>query len=226
MRTVLCLFGSWIYLSGGAVGSFAQGSFQNGDFESPGLPVEFPLRALFSAGDTSITGWTTVPGTNGTYIGSVEYVRYPQDNHFVELGYYFGMNGLRQTFSTDPNQPYLVTFSLATDALNGPPAWLRVSAGGPVADYAALGSVGGMMQWQEQSFLFTSDASGSTTLTFYNGAGTIPVIDTIAVTPVPEPGTWALLGLGAFILVLAKHRRSVSITSPLATTRTRVISPR
>lgn len=159
---------------------------------------------------TSITGWTSALGYNGTYTGSVGYfAERSQDpgGHSVELGYYNGVNAIEQTFGIAPNQPYLVSFWLATDCCNGPPAVLRVSAGGASADYQAPPPTGDWfaMGWQQHSFMFTSDNTASTTLWFGNVSG-IVAIDAITVSPVPEPSTWAVFGLGALALLMARRR--------------------
>jgi len=152
-------------------------------------------------GSTFVEGWTAVRGTNGTFTQFVAYMRDDgnpfggrdsQDpgGYFVELGYFFGMNGIQQTFSTAPNQLYKVIFWAATDPFNGPPGQLHVSAGQFAGDFTAEGSSSFFMRWREHSFLFMSDASGLTTLTFQNGGGTLPCIDTISVhcaSIVPEP---------------------------------------
>jgi hypothetical protein len=208
MKTRLRFVGSWMLIAL-PVASFAQTEFQNGTFDLPGLPGN-EAQALFLSGSTFITGWTTVPGYTLTYRGSVEYLGdRSQDpgGYCVELGGYYGTNAIEQTFSTAPNQPYLVSFWLATDAYNGPPALHRVSAAGTSADYQAPPGTGdqGAMGWQPQSFAFTSDNSGSTTLWFGNLWG-VPAIDTIAVTAVPEPRTWALCGLGGLAILLGGKR--------------------
>ena len=189
MNTRLCLVEGWMLLALSAT-SFAQIGFQNGSFNSPGLPSGQPAQALDPSGSTFITGWTTVPGYNGTASGAVEYVgAWSQDpgGYCVELGYYSGVNAIKQTFSTTPSRPHLASFWLATDPFNGPPAILRVSAAGTSSDYQAPPGSGDSraMGWQQQSFVFTSDNTGSTTLWFGNVVG-IPAIDSITITEVPE----------------------------------------
>jgi len=209
MNTRLCLVGSWILIAL-PLTSQAQIGFQNGAFDSPGLTNGQPAVPLFPAGNNFITGWTTMTGYNGTYNGSVEYLAdRSQDSggYCVELGYYFGVNAIGQTFSTAPNQPYVVSFWLATDSYNGPPALLRVSAAGTSEDYQAPPGSGDQraMGWQPQSFAFTSDNSGSTTLWFGNLVG-IPAIDTVTVAAVPEPRIYALFLLGGLSIVLERRR--------------------
>jgi hypothetical protein len=177
--------------------SFSQGTFQNGSLDVPGVP-DGGLLALLS-GNTFINGWVTTAGFQGTFSGTVEYLSDRSQNpggSCVELGYYFGTNGLQQTFTTAPNQDYLVSFWLATDPYNGPAGILRVSAGGRSADFQAPGGTGDgqAMGWQQHQFAFTSDNTGLSTLWFGNLYG-ITAIDTISVTSVPEPGVGSLLGL-------------------------------
>src|SRR5678815_4722663 len=83
--------------------SFAQTGFQNGSFDLPGLTNGQPALAIEPSGSTFITGWTTVPGYDGTATGTVEYLGdRAQDpgGYCVELGYYFGVNAIEQTFAT------------------------------------------------------------------------------------------------------------------------------
>lgn len=205
---LLYLVGSLI-LFGSPVAS-AQVGFQNGTFDSPAIPSHVSVGNLWVPGDTSITGWTSALGYNGTYTGSVGYfAERSQDpgGHSVELGYYNGVNAIEQTFGIAPNQSYLVSFWLATDCCNGPPAVLRVSAGGASADYQAPPPTGDWfaMGWQQHSFMFTSDNTASTTLWFGNVSG-IVAIDAITVSPVPEPSAWAVFGLGALALLMARRR--------------------
>ncbi len=167
---------------------------------------------------TNGDNWNVVPGLNGTFSGFVYYFRDNPENavgngyrsqdpggYFVELGYFLGGNGIQQTFSTDPNQPYLVTFWLGSDVNYA--GQVHVSAGDSAADYSGPFHFPIRRTfWEEHSFSFTSDGSGMTTLTFQNPSGTIPALDTISIVPVPEPHVWALLGLGALLLV-SKGRR-------------------
>jgi len=180
----------------------------NGGFDSPG--GDQPAQGL-GVNSTFITGWLTVPGYDGTFTGAVEYFHdRSQDpgGYSVELGFYDGSTGLQQTFSTSLNQVYFVTFWLATDPFNGSsPGRLRVSAGGTSMDYTAPLPTGSAaaMGWQQRSFFFTSDGSGSTTLLFQNlpsPHGAWPAIDTISVTAVPEPSSLTLTLVGATVIGL------------------------
>jgi hypothetical protein len=192
-------------LTGWAVG--VEGSLINGDFNSLGLPPGQSAQAL-PVNSSFLTGWLTVPGIDGTYSGTVEYFHdRSQDpgGYSVELGFYDGASGLQQTFNTTASQSYVVTFWLATDPFNGTaPGRLRVSAGGTSADFTAPLPTGSStaMGWQEETFAFTSDGSGSTTLLFQNlpgPHGAIPAIDTISVSAVPEPSTLTLVGTAALV---------------------------
>lgn len=179
----------------------------NGSLDSPGLPVGFPARAFFSPQTSFIDGWSAVAGYDGSYSGSVEYIDGANRGiagAFVELGYYFGLNAIEQTFSTLPDQSYLVSFWLATDPYNGPPARVRVIVDGTIADFdAPAGTSTGMsMGWRQESFSFVSAGSGSSTLWFGNLIG-IPAIDNVQVVLVPEPGLLAWFGLTAMLLFVS-----------------------
>src|SRR4051812_9649201 len=85
----------------------AQVGFQNGSFDLPGLPSGQSATAIFSPNSTFLTGWTTVPGYAGTWSGSVEYFgdrSLDPGGYSVELGYFFGVNAIQQSFTTRPDQ--------------------------------------------------------------------------------------------------------------------------
>lgn len=207
---LLCVSGCMFFMFTAA--SLGQGTFQNGTFEQPGVNNS-DFGTGFGPGSTYITGWTTVPGYGGGFVGTVEYLKtrgQPAGGYCVELGYYLGTNAIQQTFSTLANQAYRVSFWLATDPFNGPPAVLRVSAAGSFADYQAPARTGSeqAMGWQLQTFSFTSDNTGSTTLWLGNMLG-VAAIDSINVTPVPEPCTVELVGLGLLVRIVTARRRSL-----------------
>ena len=186
----------------------------NGSFSSPGLNT--PEQSV-SFGSTLITGWQVVKGYNGGTTGVVEYtsgISQDPGGYSVELGAYFVFGGLQQTFATLPNQAYAVTFWLATDPYNGPQAQMLASAGGTTVDFVAPLPTGNDANpgWQQESFVFTSDGSGSTTLLFQDLLGVssqIPsaaFIDTVSVVAVPEPAGFAPIVLGMAVLVLRRKR--------------------
>lgn len=201
MKTYLVLRVAWI-LGVASTTILAQSSFQNGSFDLPGLPGG-SAGGIPSPGSTYLPGWLSVLGYNGTFSEGIEYSpNRGQDpgGYCIELGFYDSINAIQQTFETLPNQQYLVSFWLATDPWNGPPARLRVAANGFSTDYQAPPGSGNesALGWQQQSFSFMSDASRSTTLWFGNLIGT-PAIDTISVTAVPEPSAWSVFLTGATI---------------------------
>ncbi len=168
------------------------------------------MLALWSPGDTFVTGWTTALGYDGTYTGSVQYIRdqgHDPGGNSVELGYYFGTNAIEQTFTTVPDQWYLVSFWLATNAYNGPSAQLRVLAGGMWEDFQAPAGSGDSseMGWEPHSFAFPSESDGTTTLWFGNLAG-IAAIDAITIVAVPETRTFCLLGIGTLTFILLRRK--------------------
>lgn len=208
MNTRILLVGIELLLSLPAVAAVQVG-FQNGTFDSPGVPDSFPMMGL-TVNSTFITGWTTVPGHDGTFSGSVEYISEESENpkgHWVEVGYYFGINAIEQTFGTSPGQAYSVSFLLATNAYNGPAALLRVAASGKSADFQATPGSGDQraMDWKQESFEFTADSSGATTLWFGSLTGTA-AIDTVTVTAIPELNTYLLAAIGALVFIRRTRR--------------------
>jgi hypothetical protein len=167
-----------------------QADFQNGDLSKWGLPEGFSALAMWP-GHTNIAPWEIVRGVDGAFSGSVEYIdawSHDRGGACVELGYYYGTNGIQQTFDTLPNREFEVTFWLATDPFNGPAASVRVSAAGSVADYVAGPGTGNQnaLGWTQNRFRFTSDNSGYTTLLFESLIG-IAALDSIEINPISQP---------------------------------------
>ena len=169
---------------------YAHGGLQNGDFSESGLPGGFSHLAM-EPGYTDIAPWEIVPGIGGTFSGSVEYINawsHDPGGACVELGYYYGTNGIRQTFDTVPNREYEVRFWMATDPWNGPRASVRVLAALSFADYVAAPGTANQsdLGWTQKSFRFVSDDSGHTTLLFHSLIG-IAALDSIEVNLVRQP---------------------------------------
>jgi hypothetical protein len=219
---LICLLG-WLSLAAVAVLQGQSQPFQNGDFELTSFAEEFhppgyDFRAL-APGDTNITGWVTTAGLDlAAPPGITEYIRgYFQDplqplGAHVQLGFYDTLSGIQQTFTTLPNQSYTVNFYLASNPLNldAGPAILRVSAADHFSDFVAAPGTGDgqNMGWQFQQFNFTADASGVTTLQFWNLQG-IAAIDGVAVV-VPEPQAAVLIFLGLCgLMANVKLRRRI-----------------
>ncbi len=188
------------------------GPFTNGSFETVGPGVDFGVAgiATLSSGDSvSIPGWV-VSGANIDYILNPPSWVAAQGSHSLDLNG-LGLGGIDQTFATVGGGQYRVTFSMAGNPDMRPRiTTLRVSAGGSSSLYTfnvlegySLSNMG----WAGNVFAFTAQ-SASTTLSFMSedssscqGAGGPcpfgPALDNVSVEQiVPEPGTFALFGLG------------------------------
>ncbi|MGC3957669.1 MAG: DUF642 domain-containing protein [Verrucomicrobiota bacterium] len=199
----------------------SQPLIQNGNFELTSLPpgpepAGYLYRAI-SPGNTNITGWTTTTGYDTlSDSGVIEYIRgYFQDplqslGGHIELGFYYTLAGIQQTFVTIPNQIYVVNFYLASNPFNfdAGSAILRVSAAADHADYTAAPGTGDgqNMGWQLKQFSFIAGSTGTTTLQFWNLQG-IAAID--GVTVIPEPQSGVLMSL-AIVCFIARNRLSQS----------------
>jgi choice-of-anchor C domain-containing protein len=173
---LLALFSCAAFGSG-----FANGSFElNNNCDAPGGSWR-----LLAAGSTCITGWVVAVGTvdysNGLWVAS-------NGIHSVELNG-DSVGGISQTFDTNPNHIYRVTFDMAGN-IAGPPVvkTMIVSAAGGSQAYSfdSAGKLYTNMGWASNTFAFNSDASGSTTLRFMSTSNgdprTGPVIDNVTVT--------------------------------------------
>ena len=116
--------------------------FQNGGFESPGLPFWQTLRAIYS-GSTAITGWV-VAGAPVTYANASADLSVPP----VEGDYHLIFNGgdstpgsfISQTFNTVVGARYTVTFQVGR--LGDENARLSIKA-------SALSNLGETLAWSE-----------------------------------------------------------------------------
>jgi hypothetical protein len=190
----------------------SQSFIQNGDFEvttfAPGPEPGFLVQAV-GPGDTRITGWTTTGSYNGSTFppATITYVKGALQDPVhgvggqVELGTYYTLAGIQQTFATTPHESYTVSFYVASNPLNflAGPAVLRVGADGSYADFTATPGTGDAqnMGWRLNEFSFIAGAAGTTTLQFWNLQG-LAVIDGVSV--VPEPRIWIIASVAVGFL--------------------------
>jgi hypothetical protein len=170
----------------------------------------------FLAGQVLADGCTSAPGihgeTSGGAYGAVSIFDGGAPNSsYLNLGTYAGMNGVSQTFGTAPNSLYHVSFGLYPNWFNPPyNGVLRVSVGDQSLEFAAVGSGApeqpAPIPFVTHEFDFRSDGSGSSTLLFQNVTWMV-YVDHVSVTAVPEPGTFALLGLGVPVVLLYRRRK-------------------
>ena len=179
------------------------GRFEQGAFVDQGNDTE-----TFTAGATTMTGWTTA-GNYVSWIGpSNPFGLTAEDgSYFLDLtGYQAGgpFGGVTQTVATNPGQQYDLSFYLGsrTDLYGGPPVSIQASAAGVSQTFTDSASHD-VSTWTLESFTFTATGT-STAITLLGTAGDAYIgLDNVdleagAVAAVPEPGTYALMlaGLG------------------------------
>jgi choice-of-anchor C domain-containing protein len=207
-----------------AVGAQAA-PFQNGSFElGPTAPVNFcsacgaPYIGTFGAPYTGIPGWTVSAGSiDIIYLTGTTGWSPSDGSRAIDLD---GLSGgtLVQTFDTVAGSAYNVSFDLAANFYAGDAIKsVLVTAPGFSQTYTfdARGRTALNMGWVTETFAFVA-TGGTTTLSFDSqtnsafgaaldnvrvaGADTIPAI--------PEPATFALIGLGLAAGRLRLRRRA------------------
>ena len=194
----------------------------NGSFETGPVPGLFTNMA---AGSTAISGWTVSTPGNVDYIGSIwvsaDGVR------SLDLEGSSGTcvtptncpGGIEQTFATTAGAQYTVTFDLAGNPAFGPTVkTAMVSAAGQSQNFSfdITGKSFADMGWVLRSWTFTA-AGSSTTLKFYTAdspaTGWGPALDNVDVeltSAVPEPETFALLGVGLVSIGFIRRRKAMA----------------
>jgi hypothetical protein len=188
------------------------GSFELGTFVNDGN-----LTDSFSAGATTITGWSAV-GRQVSWIdvGNPWGLSAQDGNRFLDLtGYNPGapFGGVTQNVATTVGEQYAVSFYLGsyTARWGGPPTSIVASAGGTSQTFTDSTATS-TSTWTPFSLLFTA-TSATTAITLTGAAGVNYIgLDNVSVDPagtagtVPEPGPFALLALGFGVLPLIARR--------------------
>ncbi|MEK7408026.1 MAG: choice-of-anchor C family protein [Acidobacteriota bacterium] len=188
------------------------GPFTNGSFETVGLGVDFGVYGIATLpfGDSaSIPGWV-VRGTNIDYILNPPSWVGAEGSLSLDLNG-SGIGGIQQSFTTQDGGRYQVTFFMAGNPDRRPrTTTLRVTAGDSSALYSFSVLQGyslSNMGWVANVFEFTAEST-STTLSFWSEDDSTcndpvspcafgPALDNVSVNQIiPEPGTFALFGLG------------------------------
>ncbi|WP_082657927.1 MULTISPECIES: choice-of-anchor C family protein [unclassified Sphingopyxis] len=174
----------------------------NGDFETGPNPGSF---TTVNAGGT-IGAWTVLSGSVD-YIGT--YWQPQGGSRSVDLN---GLNAgtIQQAIDTVMGQAYEVTFWLAGNPDNGPEIkTVQVSAADANGTFMfdTFGVSRAAMGWQKYTFNFTAN-SASTLLSFasQNQSAYGAALDSVSISAVPEPATWAMMLFG-FVLVGGAMRR-------------------
>lgn len=172
----------------------------------PAQAASIVTNGGFETGD--FTGWT---GTGDTTFNGVQC---PGPGPAVQAGNcsaFFGpvgtTGGIQQTLSTVAGQAYAISFWLQADG--GSPSSFSASFDGTVLTSLInpLGSFLGPFTFYNYSAVATT-SSTVLAFSFRDDPGFLS-FDSVAVSEVPEPGTWAmmLLGLGAVGLVIRRNRK-------------------
>jgi choice-of-anchor C domain-containing protein len=193
----------------GLAGQCQAGFINNGGFETGSFPGS--ATTLFN-GSTGITGWV-VGGNSVDYIGS--HWQAGEGSRSVDLSGSSPGSISQPLSGLTVGKQYQVSFLMAGNPDGGPSTKvLNASVGSFSQNFTfnvaskSLGNMG----WTLKSFTFTA-TSATPTLTFSSlTEGPYgPAIDGVRVGAmvrgVPEPGSLALLGLGAAGLALASWRR-------------------
>ncbi len=192
------------------------GPFTNGSFESPGV-FEGAATQLDN-GSTYVTGWLHQGIDDGEFYtnGSVWGIAAGHGTFYVGFGA-FGLTGgqLLQTFDTTPGQVYAVDYLVTTQELEGvlPDQAALVEA---LDGASVLASVSNTINtpagvWVNGLQLRFTATSASTTLRFTdttlfaNGGSLNWGLDNVSVAAAPEPGSYALIGLGLSVIALRKR---------------------
>ncbi len=179
----------------------------NGSFEDSSLDPGATWIPM-GAGDTSITGWTTV-GAGVDYMRTI--LAASDGERSIDLNNITSGGGIAQTFATNAGWIYTVEFDLSANMYGGPsPKVMSVAAAGQSAefefDYIAAGSTASDPAWERISWTFVASGSLST-LTFTGISGGVfgADIDNVVVTgAIPTPGA---VGLGFAGMLLTFRRR-------------------
>ena len=188
---------------------FVNGSFEGGTFTSSFITVP-------GGNSTTINGWV-VTGNSVDYIGS--YWAAQAGSQSIDLNGN-GQGGIQQTFDTVVGQLYNVSFWLAGNTA-GQPTVKSVQVGATGADSSIFTfdttglSLPNNMGWKNYNYQFTAGPGPSTTLSFasLNPGSFGAALDNVAVSAIPEPGTWAMMLLGIGLIGGAMRRRATAQSS-------------
>ena len=179
----------------------------NGSFENPVLPTGVDYEYV-SGGSSSITGWQTVHTGVERFDPALNSAGTAQDGLLLlDLNTDFGIGGgIEQEIPTTVGATYLISFYQGTWVNPGSASESRdgvahiTASAGDASELFTYENQAPTIAWMAQSLSFT--ATGTTTLVsftnFDNPLQNFSLLDNVSVTqtPIPEPNTALLLGIG------------------------------
>ena len=185
----------------------------DGSFNDPASPGNF---TTFSAGQSFGTGnaWTV---TNGTVSinGSVDEIgnyfpATPNGGNSVDLDGN-SPGGIKQTVTFASAGTYALQFYLAGNPDGNPLIKsLTASIDGTSGIFTYNTTLHSFGPWTLESLVFNVATPGSYTLAFQSNDSNTPygpVIGQVSISAVPEPSTWAMMGIGFLGVGLLAYRR-------------------
>ena len=168
----------------------------------------------------AIAGWTAIDSNSGhdlawaSNANSLD-LRTPFGGYFVDLSGYTDAVpyvGLSQTISLNVGTAYVLSFDLGVDqgsSLYSGPIGVTASVGSTTQTFTGYNPAGTGNIWQSFSLDFVASSSNTTiSITGLQGYQYIG-LDNVAINVVPEPSTWATLGLGlasVYFVVFCRQR--------------------
>ncbi len=198
----------------------------NGSFENPRIRPGTDVIVI-PVGSTQLSGWSVVGPSNGNVdladsmydvadAGGYD-LRASHGTQWLDLtGHATNIyQGIAQTVATT-NGDYLLTFDVGN--VIAPQLYLGISSaielrinGATVQTFTNVSASNMALNWQSFSCRF--HANGAAMISFFNRdlpSDNLNGLDNVALTPVPEPSTYALMLTGMMLLGFAARRRKES----------------
>ncbi len=177
----------------------------NFDANTPGLNA-VPFGWTVSSGTVDIIGWPYF------------YDFVPGSGRYIDLDGSTGSAGVLSTILTlESGTQYTASFQLAGNHRDGSPETVTSILGVGIGNVSNTFSLAQDAGWTDYSMVFTPSVTGNYILSFGNSGGDNigMLLDNVSVdggaitSPIPEPGTYAMLLAGLGLLGFAARRRKL-----------------